>query len=109
MITCASHLNIPLQKNVPPMPKKEIINRDVITDIIYSHFGYCRESVLQNAIDELIDYFNDISVDKQKIIRCKNCIHGRLEDDGDYLCTSTGCTWNEKDFYCKDGEQKNER
>lgn len=44
------------------------------------------------------------------IVRCKDCKHGELDDPEcfpDLYYCHEGCGWNKSDFYCSDGERRN--
>lgn len=51
------------------------------------------------------------SIDAVQVVRCKDCKYGEVDDPDfpdQYYCHSTGFTWNEGDFFCADGERKEE-
>ena len=46
--------------------------------------------------------------DEVKVVRCKDCKHGKYREDyDDYECEASGCGLvNNADFYCADGERR---
>lgn len=41
-----------------------------------------------------------------ELVRCKDCKYGEMEENGIYFCNSNGELWNYGDFFCSDGERK---
>lgn len=69
----------------------------------YSHFSTERRMLNFGAIlTESMD-----AVDAVEVVRCRDCKYADWKKDfGLYFCHAGGDSWNEADFFCADGERR---